>query len=465
MPAKQPDNPVAPTQDATASTPGRPQSLSVSELTSKIKFLLEKNIPYVWIYGEISNISRSGAGHCYLTLKDAKSQISAVIFKGQQRHLRFAPENGLAVTALARLTVYEPRGTVQLIVEHMTPSGAGELQVAFEQLKAKLAAEGLFDADRKRRLPQIPTCIALVTSPTGAVVHDFFKVARRRFPGIHIHLEGVAVQGADAATEIVAALETLDRRPTVEVIVLARGGGSLEDLHAFNTEAVARAIFTARKPVVSAIGHETDFTIADFVADLRAPTPSAAAELTVPDQIALLEAVDAKRTALIAHLQRVLAERRSALKGLAGRLARPDGLLSGARLRLDDAGRRLVQHGLSTTGRLRSALTLAQTRLGQQNPLSVVQRRREQHRLQTDRLNRAGALLTRQQRLMLQSLSDRLAALSPYAVLERGYSIARLLPEGRVLKSVRDVKAGRSLEILLTDGALTATVTTEGDNG
>jgi exodeoxyribonuclease VII large subunit len=257
---------------------------SVSELNASIKNLLEESYPFVWIFGEVSNFRIPTSGHYYFTLKDRASQISAVMFRGQQRHLKFEPEDGMSVTGMGRLSVYEPRGTYQIILEYLEPSGIGALQIAFEKLKRRLAEEGLFDAQHKLPLPFLPKTISIITSPTGAVVHDILKIADRRFPNVHIQIIPVKVQGQGAVEQIVSAIELLNSRGEADVAILARGGGSLEDLQAFNTEAVARAIYASRIPVVSAVGHETDYTISDFVADLRAPTPSAAAELVVPQK-------------------------------------------------------------------------------------------------------------------------------------------------------------------------------------
>ena len=263
-------------------SPKQPHVYSVSELNAKIKSILEEQFPFVWVGGEVSNFAVPASGHFYFTLKDEKAQLRAVMFRGQNRNLRFELADGMAVSGIGRVSVYEPRGTYQVIFEHLEPRGTGALQVAFEQLKMRLAEEGLFDEQHKRPLPFLPAKIHIVTSPTGAVIHDIMQIVERRFPGMPISVIPVKVQGDGAIEEIVAAIETLDTLEDAEVAIVARGGGSLEDLQAFNSEAVARSIFASRIPIVSAVGHETDFTIADFVADLRAPTPSAAAELTVP---------------------------------------------------------------------------------------------------------------------------------------------------------------------------------------
>ena len=258
--------------------------LTVSELTGQIKSLLENSFAFVWVCGEISNFRTPGSGHYYFTLKDASAQVAAVMFRNQNRQLKFLPADGMSIVGLGRISVYEPRGSYQIILEYVEPAGVGALQVAFERLKQRLAVAGYFDEHHKQRLPFLPHKISVITSPTGAVVHDIITVASRRFPNMPLQIVPVKVQGVGSEDEIASALELVNRRSDADVIILARGGGSLEDLQAFNSERVAMAIFTSRIPVVSAVGHETDVTIADFIADVRAPTPSAAAELVVPDK-------------------------------------------------------------------------------------------------------------------------------------------------------------------------------------
>ena len=254
---------------------------SVAELSLEIRNLLERQFPDVWVTGEVSNLRAAGSGHLYFTLKDETAQLRAVCFRNQARYLKFKPQDGLAVIARGRLSVYEARGEYQLYVEFLEPAGLGALQLAFEQLKQKLAAEGLFDPARKKPLPMLPRVIGVVTSPTGAVIRDILRILHRRFRNINVLIYPVKVQGEGAAQEIAQGIEYFNRQAPVDVMIVARGGGSLEDLWAFNEEVVARAIAASKIPVISAVGHETDFTIADFVADLRAPTPSAAAELVV----------------------------------------------------------------------------------------------------------------------------------------------------------------------------------------
>jgi exodeoxyribonuclease VII large subunit len=263
--------------------------LTVTELTRKIKLTLEADFPSILLQGEVSNFRRHSSGHVYFTLKDEGAQIAAVLWRSRASTLSFLPQDGMKVVVRGRITVYEPRGSYQIDVSSMRPFGVGELQLAFEKLKQKLAAEGLFDASHKRPLPEFPRRIGIVTSPTGAALHDMIQIIGRRFPLVDLILSPVRVQGAGAAEEIASTIRQFNEYGQVDLLIVGRGGGSLEDLWAFNEEIVARAIYASRIPVVSAVGHEVDFTIADFVADVRAPTPSAAAEIVVPDRDVLLE--------------------------------------------------------------------------------------------------------------------------------------------------------------------------------
>src|SRR5919106_2719514 len=255
--------------------------LTVSEVSERIKIVLEDTFFDIWVEGEISNLRTPASGHAYLTLKDEHSQIRAVLFKMQRRYLPFDPKDGMLVIARGRISLYEPRGEYQLVLDYMEPKGIGALQIAFEQLKVRLAQAGLFDVTRKRPLPMLPRCLGIVTSPSGAVIRDILQILRRRFANLHVCVYPVRVQGDGAAAEIARGIEALNRYTGIDVIIVARGGGSLEDLRAFNEETVARAIYASKVPVISAVGHEIDYTIADFVADVRAPTPSAAAELVI----------------------------------------------------------------------------------------------------------------------------------------------------------------------------------------
>jgi exodeoxyribonuclease VII large subunit len=432
---------------------------SVSKLTKEIKSLLEEKFPFVWITGEISNLGIPSSGHAYFTLSDSDAQISAVMFRGQNRLLKFDLADGMQVTGLARINVYEPRGVYQLIFEFLEPKGAGALQVAFEQLKRRLAEEGLFDPSLKRPLPSLPRKIALVTSPTGAVVHDMIQVLERRFPGLQLLIVPIAVQGDSAAGEIGEAFELLKKIPDLDVAILARGGGSIEDLQAFNTEAVARAIRAASVPVVSAVGHETDFTIADFAADLRAPTPSAAAELVVPLRYELQRRATSLSQRLVTGLHRHIENWRSRLGRLDRQLLDPRKRIHDQRIRLDDLVSRLGRTSLEQLSLRRERLGWRIERLRASGSAARWARLREKLDRLTHDLMAAcqGHLGARRQRL--RELAMKLHALSPMAILARGYSITRTVPEAAVVRDSREVTPGQTLEILLGRGALAVSVT------
>ncbi|MCX6135205.1 MAG: exodeoxyribonuclease VII large subunit [Ignavibacteriales bacterium] len=317
------------------------QVISVTDITRQIKFSLEQRFTRVWIQGEISNFKRHTSGHLYFTLKDEGAQISATMWRSRASGLLFTPEDGMKVIARGGVTVYPPRGSYQIDVDQITPVGVGELQIAFERLKQKLAAEGLFSEERKRPLPLFPERIGIITSETGAALQDMRTVLGRRFPAVEVVLLSVRVQGAGASDEIAQALREMNQYGNVDVIIIGRGGGSLEDLWAFNEEIVARAIASSKIPVVSAVGHEIDFTIADFVADLRAPTPSAAAELVVPDRLELLEVIRNNEYTMRQSLLQMIAANRERIGGLVSSYAfnRPRDLIREFVQRIDELSR------------------------------------------------------------------------------------------------------------------------------
>lgn len=437
--------------------------LTVSALNERIKMLLEEGFPLVWVEGEVSNLRRPASGHIYFTLKDAKSQIRAVVFRnpfggGWKRSAGFEIEEGMSLVCRARVTVYPPRGEYQIIIDAVEPRGLGALQKAFEQLKARLDAEGLFDPARKKPIPFLPARIGVVTSPTGAVIRDILTVTRRRFPSVDILIAPVRVQGAEAPAEIIRAIGDLQIAGAVDVIILARGGGSLEDLAPFNDEGVARAIARSRIPVISAIGHETDFTIADFTADLRAATPSAAAELAVPLRAELLETIEAIRLRLTRCLRQETGRRRERTADLQGRLRDPKRRLTDARIALDDY---LERMRLSVT-RIREN--------GKRGWMHLVVRLEQQHlrsrigenRLEVEGLGKAlGAAWEKragQKKNRALNAMALLTSLSPLAVLGRGYSITRRLPDGLILRRSEDAAPGQEVDILLAAGELRAKI-------
>ncbi len=434
--------------------PEGPRVYTVSRLTAEIRGLLEDRFPFVWVEGELSNVRRPASGHCYMALKDASSQIRAVMFLPRIRVLRFRPEDGMKVVAQGRVGVYEPRGEYQLVLDYLEPLGVGALALAFEQLKRKLAAEGLFREDIKRPLPFLPARVAVITSPTGAAVRDFLKVVQRRFDNTRITVVPVRVQGDRAAGEICEAIETVNGNLDVDVIVLTRGGGSLEDLWPFNEEVVARAVRASRIPVVSAVGHEVDITIADLVADLRAPTPSAAAELLVAEKARLHERIHELRERILSGFLSRIRRHTERLGHLESRLRDPRKAIEQSWMRLDDLCGRLSRSERFLIRENASRLDASCRRLLQNGPQHRIRGLRqalEFHR----RATRSGLERTlATHRSALSALRGRLRGLDPHSVLGRGYSITRGLPEGRVLRSALEAREGTCVEVTLAQGRL-----------
>ena len=443
--------PFSLSRTVTASVPRR--VYTVSRLNREVRALLEGHFPLLWVEGEISNLARPGSGHLYFSLKDAQAQVRCAMFRLRNRHLDFRPANGMQVLVRARVGLYEPRGEFQLVVEHMEPAGAGALQRAFEALKARLAAEGLFDSRHKRPLPPLPRRVGVITSPTGAALRDVLSVLRRRFPAVPVRLFPVPVQGEGAAEAIAAALDRAGRRRDCDVLLLVRGGGSLEDLWAFNEEVVARAVRRCPVPVVVGVGHEVDFTIADLAADRRAPTPSAAAEMVTPHRDELLERLDGLARRLVLHLRRRLAQEAQRLTWLARRLGDPRRHLHTAAQRLDELERRLTraQHRrLQAAGERLAHLEHRLRRAEPRARLAALEQAAGQLRRRLAAAMGA-ALASRRQRL--DALERTLRAVSPLGTLERGYAIVRR-PDGALVRSAAQVAPGETLETVLADGRL-----------
>jgi exodeoxyribonuclease VII large subunit len=416
--------------------PGR-ATYTPSELNREVRMHIEAGFPRVWVEGEISNLSRPASGHLYFSLKDDRAQVRCALFRSDVRRLGFRPDNGMQVQARGRLSLYEPRGDYQLIADLLEASGEGRLRAAFEALKKRLEAEGLFAAAAKRPLPQYPAHIAVVTSPSGAVIRDILHVLQRRWPLAMVRLYPVAVQGEEAAAAITAALAAANNHAWADAIILGRGGGSLEDLAAFNDEGVARAVFASVIPVVSAVGHETDFSICDFVADVRAPTPSAAAEQLTPDRQALQHAIGDLETRLArrlrAHLQR-LGQQHDHLVHRLGR-----------------------QHPGYRLGEYRKSLQRSANRmtlLGRQ----LVPARRAAARNLAGRLRVQGEQLVPRRRRSLQDLARTLHAVSPLPTLDRGYALVLGVTSGQTISSAHQVKPGEAVAAQLRDGRLYGTV-------
>ena len=431
----------------------------VRELVDHVCQEVEHEYPDIWVEGEISNYRPAPSGHLYFTLKDADAQLPVVLFRRQSLRLRFKPADGLHVLVRGRVSVYAQRGQLQLVGETIEPVGAGSLQLAFEQLKERLKAEGLFDSERKRPLPAFPHSVGVVTSPTGAVVRDFLNVAGRRHAGLNVIVCPVAVQGEQAPGEVEAALLQLNASGLVDIIVIARGGGSLEDLSAFNSERVARAIVASQLPVVSAIGHETDFTIADFVADLRAPTPSAAAELITAAQHRVVERVENLGTRLERAARFQLMHARQLLDGiLLDRVERRvTAMLYRASQRLDDLGFRMEESlNKLIRARGREVADLAADVLHHE-PRQMLARARERLAVGTTRLERSFERTLRRWAARIEALDARLRSLSPLAVLERGYALV-LDSEGAVIRYIGQVFPREHIKTRLHDGEFGSTV-------
>ena len=431
-----------------------PHIYTVSALTREIRDRLETYFSLVWVSGEVSNLRQPLSGHYYFTLKDAGAQMRAVLFKGNHQHMRFRPQEGSQFLCRGRLTVYEPRGEYQLIVDYLEPLGQGALAQAFEVLKNRLAAEGLFAPELKKPLPFLPRKIALVTSPTGAAVRDFLRLLKQRCPNVEVLIYPVKVQGAEAAREISQALDDLGAYPELDVIVLARGGGSLEDLWPFNEESVARAIHRCPIPVVSAVGHEIDFTIADFVADHRAPTPSAAVELVVPDRTELGRRLDRLGVTLARTLTRRQDLARQHLGLMARRLPDMRRNLTDQRLKVDERAEVLMRRARRAVLHREQQVRLATSRLFLLSPRRALATPRQRVEQAAARLGQCYSQRQATQRRHLEYCETHLAQLNPLAILQRGYAVATLLPEETVIRDAAMVPPGAGVRVQVAKGRL-----------
>ncbi|MBA0206906.1 exodeoxyribonuclease VII large subunit [Pectobacterium aroidearum] len=434
---------------------------TVSRLNQTVRQLLEMEMGQIWLSGEISNLSQPSSGHWYFTLKDERAQVRCAMFRTSNRRVMFRPQNGQQVLIRATITLYEPRGDYQLLAESMQPAGDGLLQQQFEQLKQKLAAEGLFDQQFKQVLPSPAKQVGVITSASGAALHDILQVLQRRDPSLPVIVYPTSVQGADAPLQIVRAIELANQREECDVLIVGRGGGSLEDLWSFNDERVARAIFASRIPIVSAVGHETDVTIADFVGDLRAPTPSAAAELVSRNQLELLRQIQSQRQQLEMAMDYYLAQRNREFTRLHHRLqqqhpqlrlARQQAQLVKLRQRLDDA----MQQQLRQTSRRSERL---QQRLMQQQPQTRIHRAQQRLQQLSYQMQSAVERQLNQNKQKLGIACSRLEGVSPLATLARGYNVTTA-PDGKVLKNVTQITPGETLKTRLQDGWVESQVTT-----
>ena len=436
-----------------------PHIYTVSNLNSDIKSLLENKFPFLWVTGEISNFRMPASGHYYFTLKDNESQISSVMFRGQNRKLKFELEDGLKITGMGRISLFEPRGTYQIIFEYIEPEGIGALQIAFEQLKEKLQTEGLFDEKYKKPLPFLPQKIALITSPTGAVVHDIIEIANRRFPGINLLIIPVKVQGEGAESEIISGINLLNKHSKADLAILARGGGSLEDLQAFNSEKVSRAVFNSDIPIISAVGHETDFTIVDFVSDLRAPTPSAAAELAVQNKSDLIQFIDEKRKSLENSMNRMVKNLIFRLNEMQKRLVDPKRKIFDLRLKTDDYILRMVNSMNHYIQHEKEKLSWRIDKLYSNNPIIYLRHLNGKLDIMKYNLTKNISIYFNRCQSTLRELSIKLDTLNPAAILSRGYSITRTIPEHAVVHTSEEVSNQQDVEVLLGKGKLKCKIT------
>ncbi len=445
--------------NATENPPsGEREVYSVARLNREVRRLLESGFARIWVEGEISNLARPPSGHLYFTLKDASAQISCALFRNRALRLGFPLDNGAQVLAQAQVSLYEPRGNYQLIVDRLEPVGDGALRRAFEALKQQLQAEGLFAPEHKRPLPAWPRCLGVITAPGGAAIRDVLTVLKRRFPALPVIVYPTLVQGAGAPAGIVAALERAQRHGQCDVLLLTRGGGSLDDLWPFNEASVARAVHACQVPLVSAVGHEIDFVISDFVADARAATPSAAAELLSPDSEQLERRFAQIRVTLGAHLRRTLRQRRERLHWLLGRarLCSPTRRLQQQSQRLDELRQRLLRAWRHAQVRRRSRLQAAAARWRQQHPGARVQALAAATTELAQRLGYCINIQLSARREQLAGLSRALDGISPLATLRRGYSITRV--DGRIVRRATETRVGDKLETRLAQGRVISEV-------
>jgi len=432
----------------------RPRIYTVSALTGEIKSLLEERFDFIWVEAEISNFRSPSSGHYYMVLKDKDAQIRAVMFRPQTRRLGFTPEDGMKVIVRGRISVYEPRGEYQILLDYLEPLGVGAMALAFEQLKKKLAAQGVFDEKIKRPLPFLPQHIAVITSPTGAAIRDFLKVIRRRFANIRITIIPVKVQGEEAAPEMIEALKTANRELDADILVLTRGGGSIEDLWAFNNEELALAIRASNIPVVSAVGHEIDITISDLAADFRAPTPSAAAEMIVSEKEGLHRDLDKIREHLKSIFSAKVRSLNQAVLMLRKGLRDPKRRLSDSWLRLDDLNIRLVRSASQALSEKKTRLSAEERALLSHSPEKLIYSLGRTLIFNRHMLEHVVFNLVHERRMGLDLLAGKIKTLGPYSVLERGYSIAMKLPDKKALRTVAGLAPGDAVRIMLNDGEI-----------
>ncbi|EOX3331993.1 exodeoxyribonuclease VII large subunit [Vibrio cholerae] len=432
---------------------------TVSRLNSEVRLLLENEMGIVWLVGEISNFSAPVSGHWYLTLKDSQAQVKCAMFKGNNRLVNFKPQNGQQVLVKARLSLYEPRGDYQIILESMQPEGDGRLQQQFEQLKMQLAAEGLFAQTRKKQLPENPRCVGIITSRTGAALHDILHVLKRRDPNLPVVIYPTLVQGEEAAIQIAQAIGRANTRAECDVLIVGRGGGSLEDLWCFNHEIVARTIAASEIPIISAVGHEIDVTIADFVADVRAPTPSAAAELVSRDHRHKQQVLHQWQAKLASTMRHYLAQQETQFARLQHKLDKqhPQARLERQQQQLDELSLRLEQKMQQRLATQQQRWDRLSHKIELHSPIHLIRQQRFNLIQQEQRINQSIQRYLIQSRHQLALLSEKLDAVSPLATLARGYSVTRTA-QGELVRQSAQVKPGDTLVTQLMDGEILSTV-------
>ena len=433
------------------------KAMTVAELNRQVKRLLEVSYAQIWVTGELSGFSRPSSGHWYFNLKDQRAQIRCAMFRGFNQRLKYQPKEGDQVIVRGKVSLYEGRGDFQLIVEDIEPAGLGALQAAFEALKLKLSQEGLFDPKHKKPIPRFINRLAVITSPTGAVIHDVIHVCAKRFPALPILLVPVKVQGEGAAEEIAQAIETVNSHGLADAIIVGRGGGSLEDLWAFNEERVARAIHASALPIISAVGHEVDFTIADLVSDLRAPTPSAAAESITPDQFELMQLLDHQHRRLVRQTLSFLKQHNEGLVNLGKRLKSPQQSLLEKQHRIREFGQRLKSTLRHQIRHAQQALQSAQLALANWTPQTQLRQRKEHTDQLEKRLQQAQLQMIQQHQHRLQLAAQTLHTASPLATLGRGYAIA-FDDQKHIVKSPTQVQSGDALTIKVEQGDIACRV-------
>ena len=432
---------------------------NVTRLNREVRAVLEGSFPPVWVQGEISNLARPSSGHMYFSLKDKHAQIRCAMFKNRNKSLKFVPENGMEVITLVAVSLYEGRGEFQLIVEQLEPAGVGALQLAFEQLKERLQKEGLFDEGRKKTIPRFVRAIGVITSPAGAAIRDILHVLKRRYPGAEIIIYPVPVQGEGSASKISAAIEKAEARNECDVIIITRGGGSIEDLWSFNEETVARSIYHSKIPIVTGIGHESDFTIADFVSDRRAPTPSAAAELVSPDQLGLFEQVKGIQKSLLLSMRRIMSNFFEELNHFERRLPDPVKRLHDFGQRIDDLGFRLQRAISSSIEIKRSLIFKSGAGINKFNPFQTLKLYQEKSHHIEEQLTTNMSFILEKARSRLDYMSHTLHTVSPLVTLQRGYAIVTAHDKNHIIRSIKEIKCGKKVRTRLANGFFHSTIT------